>query len=258
MENRTRSHLLFKVSQICLFVQTFTVSTSRHMDPQQPVHPNVITAFFTLGRTYRITKLTEHAVGRLRYEYPRSLASCDIMLLQPNVMIRPLTPSGAVKHDFFHDINFAREVNYHIILPWAYYGCYAFVPLGEIKSTKDLSKLDRDIIVNGYHRLDAFRQTTAYPWLGASFPICQTPEQCLKSRAQLLTVLRGPGCKLLDAWKAVWEEFLCYDCTLVMQGKYEQGRRDVWDRLPGYFGLPTWVELTDQSRYVSPFLFFIS
>ena len=41
-----------------------------------------------------------------------------------------------------------------------------------------------------------------------------------------------------------WEKLgVCVDCEVWSRGVHERGRREVWDRLPGMFGLEAWDAL---------------
>jgi len=49
-------------------------------------------------------------------------------------------------------------------------------------------------------------------------------------------------CDALERWPEEWNE-LCEMCASVAKEEHDRGRREVWNELPGIFGLPPWDEL---------------
>ena len=210
-------------------------------------------------------------VGRLKYKYPMAaLPSCDIMLLTAQIWWsarwRPQEPSNMTAFSTTSTLRLkSRKKPPRGYCHWAVlWLLYAFVSLSEIKSTKDLSKLDRDIIVNGCRKLDAFQQTTAYPWLGASFPICLTPEQCIAYQSPIVDFMLRTDSRMQTTWclaDCVGGEVRATTAHLLCKAKSPSKADGMSGTalLGGILGCgKVWVELMDQSRYVSPFLSFIS
>lgn len=62
-----------------------------------------------------------------------------------------------------------------------------------------------------------------------------------------------PEISALDDWEALKEhgEGVCDSCMSKAEESNEQSRREIWSRLPSFFGLPDWKELLKSELTIS-------
>ncbi|KAF7297676.1 BTB domain-containing protein [Mycena kentingensis (nom. inval.)] len=89
-------------------------------------------------------------------------------------------------------------------------------------------------------------------WLYTVPPAIPAPGSCLQVHrcAERASALRSsicvPGsCKisLFTAWEAEWSKGLCSACVAAGREAVLETRRELWTKLPSFFGLPDWEDL---------------
>jgi hypothetical protein len=206
----------------------------------------VVTAHLRLGTKYNMTTFRKEAVDRLTYEFPTTLVALD-----STVDYSRIKDPKSVVVEFIGAIELAHKFDLPEILPWAFYGCCYYLTFAQICQPEDplmpfLSPEDIKICMVGWERLVVHQARDTYGWL---HDICQSDDSdtCNTSREKLRQYFSPlPSCKALERWASPWKDGLCHQCAVGAEMAHEAGRKKIWDKLPMFFGLPSWSRLLNK------------
>ncbi|KAG6919808.1 hypothetical protein DXG01_000310 [Tephrocybe rancida] len=112
-----------------------------------------------------------------------------------------------------------------------------------------LDSEDRIRCCMGRERLMDRGVETTWSWLFAEGVrvTCTSPEQCDVLREELKGVYfsRRQRVQALEPWDWLWEERMCHSCRDIAYDTHDACRRQLWEELPGIFGLGDWMLLLD-------------
>ncbi|KAF8216779.1 hypothetical protein K438DRAFT_2007552 [Mycena galopus ATCC 62051] len=214
----------------------------------------VIAALIRLGRKYDFKNLFDSALARLTSEYPTTLQEYDA--LPDGIGFTSVEEYPGLDLDI---ISLATEHSISSILPYAYYyvlRTFSLIQLFDGISRGDgtvacPSGLDLRRCVIARERLLAKQCQPDYTfgWTRKDFCGCTTPAQCRTLRDGVLSeylddadigALALPF-YILDGFK------FCAACTRHAYECMIAGRKKIWDELPGFFDLPPWDELGNET-----------
>ncbi|KAG6871982.1 hypothetical protein C0995_014257 [Termitomyces sp. Mi166 len=160
-------------------------------------------------------------------------------------------PSPPSSSSVMRTITLAQSTNIPLILPYLYYIlARTSSPRRFLShSPTSLSWHQKTLVLIGRTQLHAAELSLSHAFLIAfeASPSCLTPNACRASRgpmvewAMLCTTGRGP--EPLRPWER-WEKLgVCERCVGHAKGRHERGRREVWEKLPGFFEMGSWSRL---------------
>ena len=147
-------------------------------------------------------------------------------------------------------IRLAQETNVLEVLPYAYY-CVARFPQKRLLKdrTGDISWKDKTVCLVGRERLHWAQTALSHSFL----IVFQRSPSCV---SQLCGHARGPHAEWHHLENANvrsphplrtferWEYMnVCKECVTFCKARHDEGRREVWQCLPGLFEMPSWEEL---------------
>lgn len=207
----------------------------------QPLPWPVVAAFLRLGMKYDFSQLRVDALKRIRLSFPTELALLQNAKNRRAIQYDAVLPSDVIK--------LARERNLLAPLPSA----YLVLSLDHnekllLQNTEVLASDDQLVLYRGWREITRRQSRTTFAWLDASSDIyttCSLPARCPGSRKSITSSLfsLSPRLSAFILWNTVWEERLCAACGAIAKAAHNQGRQDMWDQLPGIYGLPGWDEL---------------
>jgi hypothetical protein len=211
----------------------------------------VIAAFLRLGKKYEITQLRLEATTRLTHDFPSTLDKWDHVSNDYELV----EEYPGLPYDI---ISLAREQGLYAILPAVFYiiiirldldSAYDPIQRGD-GSTAVLSAEDHIMCTRAWWQLIRDQAELTFSWLdtnGSWKGECNFPCITYRNgfRSALFPVEFPPilDCKALCGWDSDWEDILCENCARTAQKLHEDGRAEIWRKLPLYFGLPAWEEL---------------
>ncbi|XP_006453777.1 hypothetical protein AGABI2DRAFT_60514 [Agaricus bisporus var. bisporus H97] len=149
----------------------------------------------------------------------------------------------------------AQENNVPEILPYAYY-CIARMKPRRMLSQRhcDISWRDKVVCLVGRERLREAEMTLSYLFLLVfqRAPTCET-YLCADARLphaewHVIEAAKSPSpLREYTTWSRL---NLCQACVAHCQREHAKGRREVWERLPGIFGLASWEQLRKQQGFL--------
>lgn len=170
-------------------------------------------------------------------------------------------------------LHIARRANALRLLPTVFYWIAANWP----RDSQALSKDDILIVVQGAMKLRQALRTEVAKFLYESCPSTSVPAVEQFSFSHMLSPYSCPqtcpDAKATFLRSSEWNSWvddskllegrlfhyrdqtvpgLCAFCQNKMMSSMEEGRRNVWEKLPGYFGLPDWQtlrEITSEGDY---------
>lgn len=150
-------------------------------------------------------------------------------------------------------INIARESNVPTILPYAYY-CVARMSMRRLMNERegDLGWKDKCQCMVGRERLRWAEMSISYSFL-ILFERSQTCHTltCAHTRGphaewHILEAAKSPNpLRAYSRWNLL---NVCKDCEVHCQERHLAGRKQVWEQLPGLFGLVSWEALAEQQN----------
>ncbi|KAF7299324.1 BTB domain-containing protein [Mycena indigotica] len=229
----------------------------RAMFPQEcynPARPLVapICAILRLSKKYDMAGLRRHCLGLLKMEFPTSLEDFDKQTLVWTHFSIPDTVTTTVA--CVEIINLARELGLYSILPGAFY------KLLDDEGHKgllgdDLAKLndkqDEVACLKAYVKMSQTFADGPFSWLGAQSSIswagCATASRCASFRNSILIQVlldHDLVAMQLQPWASgAWDNTQCASCLSKAKASFDAARKDVWEKLPSYFGLEDWATL---------------
>ncbi|KAF7296504.1 BTB domain-containing protein [Mycena chlorophos] len=201
-----------------------------------------------LSKKYDVPAFRKRCLERLREEFPTTLEEFD-------KDIASISHPGGMEFSEMcaHSVNLAREVGVFSMLPSALYYLIRQEPgvFGEHISILD-SVQDKLAAYKAYAEMSRDYCQTPLQWLKPSgcipSPSCSTRDECERRRNGLfIDLIPDPTivASIVDFWNEEdkWEEGLCEPCVTEAKELYEKMRKECWEKLPSYFGLPSWEEL---------------
>ncbi|KAG6896950.1 hypothetical protein C0992_005105 [Termitomyces sp. T32_za158] len=212
--------------------------------PNNAVHPSAPTIASTHTRRHSSnhhSREREHVHSRDKPSKPMKVST------PPHMPAFPLPKSSSL----MRCIALAQSTNVPTILPYLYYLlARTSSPRRFLShSPTSISWHQKTLILIGRTHLHAAELSLSHAFLIAfeASPSCLAPNACRASRgpmvewALLCTTGRGP--EPLRPWER-WERLgVCDRCVGHAKGRHERGRREVWDRLPGFFEMGSWSRL---------------
>ena len=146
-----------------------------------------------------------------------------------------------------------------ILLPYAYF-CGASLSVENLflgRSQDGLSEEDTLLILSGQRQLRQLARDVVYTHLFAGKRdislTCNTSQGCYEARDAIIrTRIESPETHGAFLKPFVFLGFnsepikgLCSTCKSTFKTSYLAGREEAWEKLPGVFGLPGWVELRE-------------
>ncbi|TFK35208.1 hypothetical protein BDQ12DRAFT_321953 [Crucibulum laeve] len=217
-----------------------------NLPPEPPVDTLVtfIAPLLRLSTKYLIRTLRTRCINLLYTKFPATFAQYTAKC-QSSMHTRERYKSETV----MRAVHLAHECNLPALLPYLYY-CVARMGSGRIlkKREGDISWELKATCLVGRERLYQARMALSHTFLLAftPSPACQT---------HLCAHARGPHAEwhILEATEKApnplrsytrWGQLhVCIDCIEECKRRHEGGRKEVWERLPGLFGLEGWEEL---------------
>ncbi|KAJ7602906.1 hypothetical protein DFH06DRAFT_1152393 [Mycena polygramma] len=148
----------------------------------------------------------------------------------------------------------ARKIGADWILPSAFYRMCQTAEEHHVMTTSHLGDSHRAEFMQGVRFLETKGVTDILDFLWC-LPVCRDvdPTDCNMTREEnYRRVIKNAhydpaviSTMPLELWReADWRHlYECTDCYSGMRREHQAARLDLWDRLPGIFGLPDWAEL---------------
>ena len=207
----------------------------------------VLAALLCLGRKYDIQKLRAEARKRIYAQYPTTLEE-----------VRDW--AGFDPPDRFRSaqlLAIARRAGLVSILPRVFYACCVLYNVSDLTAQgSDFSILPADQMtcLTGHRAMCQAQAETTFAWAYSTQALaagCATPQSCNGARHRYLTTRFLPVAKDfgLQDWSRTStriDGMLCGGCLEVARERHEAGRAEFWKRLPNFFNLPSWEELSKE------------
>ena len=154
-------------------------------------------------------------------------------------------------------ISLAYQTNTHLILPYAYYLLARTSSPRRFlshSSSSPISWHQKTICLVGRSLLHSAEISMSHSFLIAPqvAPRCRSPTQCADSKGSLtewaLLEASGKGPEPLKPYDR-WDKLgVCSECVEEAKRKHENGREEVWARLPSFFDLDSWDKLKEMQE----------
>jgi hypothetical protein len=212
----------------------------------QPCENNPIVSLgrYSIPTAGEMASFRVEAVQRLTHEFPTTLAALDSTVDYSRTEDPKLV---TVRVKFFSAIELAHQFNISQILPWAFYGCCYYLTFKQICQPESplrpsLSREDVQTCLVGWQKLVEQQARDTFAWLNSACT-SEKSDVCNAARKKLRQHFAPlPACKALDPWQP-WQQGLCKECAADAKVSHEAGRKKIWDKLPLFFGLPSWAQL---------------
>ncbi|KAJ7199507.1 hypothetical protein B0H12DRAFT_1165367 [Mycena haematopus] len=204
-----------------------------------------LSAFYNplrLGRKYEAPAFKNDAVYRLHVEFPNTLSAWDKRQARHRLNgLEYIRPTPTILVDL---LNLAYENGVYTCIPALAFRCLSLYSLLTLACALEAIQIF---------------QRNNFEWLREEGEVVPNQEECLdydmcEAHRQEMYRFRDCGPQKVDItytleqWDKVgdWAGRLCKDCEKVSKIEHEAGRRNAWDRLPTFFGLPEWADLKDM------------
>ncbi|KAK7049039.1 BTB domain-containing protein [Favolaschia claudopus] len=221
---------------------------------QEKIPFSAVSALLRMGRKYDLPDLSDSAVKRLTSIFPSNFEDFERNEREP--VYTSIEHQTGIEFDI---IALAREFNIMTILPAVFYCIIrpqSILPKlcqGEKRPNGTIALLSREDLtrcVVAREKLlgEQFRQGRTFGWVRKwPYPNCRTGSNCHKNRL----VLHSSFIDLayIDAFadsKDVLDFDFCPHCLGCLEECMGNGRKMMWDMLPGFFDLPAWDELKND------------
>ncbi|KAH8103818.1 hypothetical protein BXZ70DRAFT_665594 [Cristinia sonorae] len=216
-----------------------------------------------MSTKYDVTKLRESAIDALRCHYPQDFLK-RLSSSPPSTFPFLFPTSRAGASLAISAANVARESNATILLPGALLACCSINPSSLIEPwqphplrnhihSDDLPGLAPQnlyTVLKARNEIILFtrRRIFGFAFIPRDIPDCHSPE-CRKVRSEWAIKMDqehpdgwinpfSPG-----SFVSSFARFGCVSCLEEAKRTFDIGRRELWDALPGIFGLPGWERL---------------
>ncbi|KAJ7637507.1 hypothetical protein B0H17DRAFT_1023463 [Mycena rosella] len=225
-------------------------------DPSQDF--KIVACMVRLGRKYEMAKFQSDSVSRIHHEFPTRLTTWDRRTATG--LFEKINPASGVLVDL---LNLAYENGIYTSIPTLAFRCLHVYSLlfegveradGSRATLPDSTKL---ILALALERIQIFQKTNV-EWLKEDDtvpnPGCKSRTKCIKEQTTMARIecldRKVDLTYTIHAWSKAgegkWSNRLCFSCEEAAKTEYDAGRRQAWDRLPGFFGLPAWKDLKDM------------
>ncbi|KAF5340730.1 hypothetical protein D9611_007355 [Ephemerocybe angulata] len=220
---------------------------------RDPLAFDAVAAMIRMGRKYDIDYLRHEALLRLTTEFPTTLSEWDKL---PHDYTQIHHQSGIL----FDIVNLAHDNDIKSVLPAAYYLCiqeFEDLLTGTARDDESVAQVSYDVkreCILGRERLFRAQTDHLFGWVdnvGCSDK-CTQPARCRAAGSSLIKALYVPmpePARTLERW-IEFKQFvpmqtmaLCQVCSKDAERAHEEGRQQIWNNLPSYFGLPGWSSL---------------
>ncbi|KAH8119631.1 hypothetical protein DFH11DRAFT_1783342, partial [Phellopilus nigrolimitatus] len=209
----------------------------------QPTAFWTICALLRLSTKYAVDNIRKEVIDHLAMVYPSTLAECDAVHegKMASVLFRPFR-----QHDFAL-LSLARACSADILLPALFYECASHSVDTILDYKPDGSwpgwiGNDLGVCLAGRHKLLVAIRETVFKFLDAP-----SPTDCVSSRSSCFTAKQTryvENYMFFTINPAVFRreliKILCSSCQSALKSSLEEGRNELWKKLPEFFGLPKW------------------
>ncbi|KAJ7211800.1 hypothetical protein B0H12DRAFT_1061867 [Mycena haematopus] len=225
---------------------------------------DVIACSLRLGRKYEAPAFKNDAVYRLHVEFPNTLSAWDKRQARHRLNgLEYIRPTPTILVDL---LNLAYENGVYTCIPALAFRCLSLYSLSQLfagferedRSRATLPDATKLTLACALEAIQIFQRNN-FEWLREEGEVVPNQEECLdydmcEAHRQEMYRFRDCGPQKVDItytleqWDKVgdWAGRLCKDCEKVSKIEHEAGRRNAWDRLPTFFGLPEWADLKDM------------
>ncbi|EIW79937.1 hypothetical protein CONPUDRAFT_138082 [Coniophora puteana RWD-64-598 SS2] len=214
----------------------------------------VVAAFLRLGKKYDIPHLFQEAKSRMVADFPSSFTAFHSGLTENWKVTSPWEVTLS-KDIIFAMINLAREMDFHVVLPAAYYMCLGYCSLEEILTgARDETGEVVQVLSPEARQTCALATEPFWSLSNETFSFlrieCDTQSiSCADATKDFLLRCFFPVstvAPLDDIPEDVMAD-LCEVCALRASESHQTNRVAVWNRLPGIFGLPDWDKIREYA-----------
>ncbi|KAJ6616627.1 hypothetical protein B0H10DRAFT_1799065 [Mycena sp. CBHHK59/15] len=214
----------------------------------------LIAAILRLSTKYNVDFLRRRALAHISSLYPTTLQEWDQ---------RKDTSMEVFNARPFAVLLLAKETGHQALLPACMYLCADSVDINDIldglKSIDgkhlELDWPDKRACIRGRQNLLLALRSEVFAFLTGSLaiPNCVSPQRCDSSKLRWLQSLEaslGNGCPGIFSIKFPWVSFrkaVCDNCYTASYTNSNTQRQFIWDKLPSYFDMPPWEELSKSS-----------
>ncbi|KAF7351068.1 BTB domain-containing protein [Mycena sanguinolenta] len=216
----------------------------------------IVGALIRLGRKYDFKNLLDSAVARLTFQNPTTLEEYDNLIADGNYNLTRITSYPGYALDL---LTLARENNLGLVLPVAYYRALICDPLQLLEGTKMSGEKLASLSVDDLYRCLIGRQklvTKQYQpgytlgWLREwPYTDCRNPEGCgAKRKLKFHSYMDRNTVKAFVMVPSEQRAIpgICATCHQHVTESINEGRKKMWEELPGFFDLPPWNELKND------------
>ncbi|KAF5340604.1 hypothetical protein D9611_007347 [Ephemerocybe angulata] len=224
----------------------------QHHHTQEHIPFKAVSAMIRMGKKYGIQHLRDEGAQLLANEFPKTLEEFDKTSLETWTSIVP--DDGLLPKI----IALAHQCDMPTILPAAYF-----------RSLRNMDTLlYGDLLSDGTGRSETVPDRVLRACLAGNEQIIaglQWTYHCLDEAYMCMVCLdivkevngalwdgRPKAYRALCTWKQLTRQFgelnkLCSECLASSQKEFDSQRKETWEKLPSYFGLPEWKDMTDFS-----------
>ncbi|KAF5309889.1 hypothetical protein D9619_010192 [Psilocybe cf. subviscida] len=218
---------------------------------------DLMVTMLRLGKKYDCERFKTQALEQLRLAFPNKFYQCENIWEGNSV-------DGATYDDFADDYEFylldvALELGIQTILPLAFFTCLDNCPTSQfLDGSYDagpgrsgiLPSHAREALLQAKEKIIEDISDEVYAWWKQAKPHvdCTTKKSCTDAiRKDAIRMIGAPHLRELFIPKVSIRSMkeLCRTCKDHGATSTENGRRQVFDKLPSYFGLSDWADLKD-------------
>ncbi|KAF5340566.1 hypothetical protein D9611_007303 [Ephemerocybe angulata] len=212
----------------------------------------LVRAIIRMGRKYDIEHIRDEGLELLKKAFPTELSGWENITQSPHKFECQTRICRCVFELALEAIKLAHESDIKTILPACYLVicCYR-----DGKHTHMIPAEVRALCAFGGEEILDGRNSTVYSWLAdlGETEKCTNSPRCLRLGREFMKDVWQYPSLLTTFWD--WRyiallyghrmDDLCVPCLRGAERSHQEKRREVWGKLPGYFGLPGWGELKD-------------
>ncbi|KAF4613231.1 hypothetical protein D9613_010941 [Agrocybe pediades] len=242
-------------------------------DLRQKIEVKRAVALYRLGNKYGIDYLRDEIEQRLKIAFPSTLREFEqirglklVEGISPD-LLQFIHDRKFLIHPFPHLLlkelillaNLAHQFNIKVVLPaiYATLSLFSNAVLLQFRDGKntalnpevlDTCLIGKEKLVFAIHKAISLRVGSCSP-----FRPCDRLPRCATTTSDILlrigtTACHKEGIRCFSVDKFVDSSGVCEKCMkTVLTQDYEPIRQELWDKLPSYFGLPTWEELKSST-----------
>ncbi|KAJ7041874.1 hypothetical protein C8F04DRAFT_994138 [Mycena alexandri] len=219
-----------------------------------------------LSNKYSVEYLLRRGLKHLSSRYTTTLSQFDLSGEETSIIVEPST--GYSHIDFIQHIaviQLAREVNALWVVPTAFYRLSStredFIdkflqPQTYHERPATLSEQDRSLFLKfSLYLSHEAHSLSRFLYMPETVPGCETGQDCRLMRLSFLATLHEalaliPGPRLLGLiLEDNVDDYLtdcCHVCQYASREAIKDTRQNIWNKLPGFCGLPSWEALQEM------------